>query len=68
MIPKDAFISPDEPMVYDSFREALISPYEPLKPREVEGGIAVDMDCTAEMAAESDAVHVPAEHAAVIRR
>ncbi len=48
MIPKDAFISPDEPMVYDPFREALISPDEPLKPREEEGGIAVGMDGSTE--------------------
>ena len=44
MIPKDAFISPDEPMVYDPFRDALISPDEPLKPREEERGIVVGMD------------------------
>jgi hypothetical protein len=46
MIPKDAFISPDEPMVHDPFRDALISPDEPLKPREEEGGIVVGMDGT----------------------
>ena len=44
MIPKDAFIFPDEPMVHDPFRDALISPDEPLEPRQDEGGIAVGMD------------------------
>ena len=44
MIPKDAFISPDEPMVRDPFRAALISPDEPLKPREEEGGVVVGMN------------------------
>ncbi len=48
MIPKDAFISPDEPMVYDPFRDALISPDEPLKPREEERGIVVGMDGSTE--------------------
>ena len=48
MIPKDAFISPDEPMVHDPFRDALISPDEPLKPREEEGGIVVGMDGSTE--------------------
>ncbi len=44
MIPKDAFIFPDEPMVHDPFRDALISPDEPLESRQDEGGIAVGMD------------------------
>ncbi len=44
MIPKDAFIFPDEPMVYDPFRDALISPDDPLEPRQDEAGIAVGMD------------------------
>ena len=44
MIPKEAFISPDEPMVYDPFRDALISPDEPLRPREEERGVVVGMD------------------------
>ena len=48
MIPKDAFISPDEPMVHDPFRDALISPDEPLKPREEEPGIVVGMDGSTE--------------------
>ncbi len=58
MIPKDAFISPDEPMVYDPFREALISPDEPLKPREEERGIVVGMDGSTEHEAASS-VGVP---------
>ena len=29
-IPEEAFISPDEPLVRDSFRDALISPDEPI--------------------------------------
>ena len=44
MIPKDAFILPDDPMVYDPFRDALISPDEPLEPREEEPGVVVGMD------------------------
>ena len=34
MIPEDAFISPDDPFVVDQFRYALISPEDPLTPRE----------------------------------
>jgi len=41
MIPEDAFISPDEPMIIDAFRDALISPEDPLTPREDESGIVV---------------------------
>ncbi len=44
MIPKDAFIFPDDPMVYDPFRDALISPDDPFEPREEERGIVVGMD------------------------
>ncbi len=44
MIPKDAFISPDEPMVRDPFRDALISPDDPLVPREEEPGVVVGMN------------------------
>ena len=43
-IPADAFIYPDEPLVLDKFRAALIHPDEPLTPREEEGGIVVGMD------------------------
>ena len=43
-IPADAFIYPDEPLVLDKFRFALIHPDEPLIPREEEGGIVVGMD------------------------
>ena len=43
-IPADAFIYPDEPLVLDKFRFALIHPDEPLMPREEEGGIVVGMD------------------------
>ena len=48
MIPKDAFISPDDPMVRDPFRDALISPDEPLEPRNEERGVVVGMDGSAE--------------------
>ena len=48
MIPKDAFIFPDEPMVYDPFRDALISPDEPLKRREDERGVVVGMNGSTE--------------------
>ena len=44
MIPKDAFILPDDPMVYDPFRDALISPDDPFEPREEERGVVVGMD------------------------
>ena len=44
MIPDDAFISPDEPMILDKFRDALISPEDPLTPREEERGTVVGMD------------------------
>ena len=48
MISEDAFISPDEPMVTDTFRDALISPEDPLTPREEESGIVVGMDGSSE--------------------
>lgn len=48
VIPEDAFISPDEPLVHDPFRDALIAPEEPLKPREEEGGVVVGMDGSTE--------------------
>ena len=44
MIPKDAFILPDDPMVYDPFRDALIFPDEPFEPRRDDGGVAVGMN------------------------
>ena len=45
-IPADAFIFPDDPLVLDKFRAALIHPDEPLTPREEEeeGGVVVGMD------------------------
>lgn len=55
MIPADAFISPDDPMIRDPFRDALISPEEPLKPREEEGGIVVGMDGSTEHEASASA-------------
>ena len=48
MIPKDAFILPDNPMVYDPFRDALISPDEPFEPRVEETGVVVGMDGSSE--------------------
>ena len=48
MIPEDAFISPDEPMITDGFRDALISPEDPLTPREEESGMVVGMDGSSE--------------------
>jgi len=48
MIPEDAFISPDEPMILDAFRDALISPEDPFTPREEESGIVVGMDGSTE--------------------
>ena len=48
MIPKDAFILPDDPMVYDPFRDALISPDDPLLPREEELGVVVGMNGSTE--------------------
>ena len=44
-IPADAFIYPDDPLVLDKFRTAVIHPDEPLTPREEEeGGVVVGMD------------------------
>ncbi len=43
-IPDDAFISPDDPLVRDSFRDALISPDDPIPAHEDEGGVVVGMD------------------------
>ena len=43
-IPAEAFIYPDEPLVLDKFRAALIHPDEPLPPREEEAGLGVGMD------------------------
>lgn len=48
MIPKDAFILPDDPMVYDPFRDALIFPDDPFEPRVEESGVVVGMDGSAE--------------------
>ena len=42
-VPADAFIYPDDPLVEDTFRAALIHPDEPFQPREVEAGIVVGM-------------------------
>ncbi len=50
-IPADAFIYPDEPLVLDKFRAALIHPDEPLTPRTEEGGIVVGMDGSAKQGA-----------------
>jgi hypothetical protein len=50
-IPAEAFIYPDEPLVLDKFRAALIHPDEPLTPREEERGIVVGMDGSTEHAA-----------------
>ena len=46
-IPEDAFISPDEPIVRDKFRDALISPDEPFESVDEEG-IVVGMDGSSE--------------------
>ena len=47
-IPADAFIYPDEPLVLDKFRAALMHPDEPFTPREEERGIVVGMDGSTE--------------------
>ena len=46
--PADAFIYPDEPLVLDKFRSALISPDDPFEPREEERGVVVGMDGSTE--------------------
>lgn len=46
-IPAGAFISPDEP-VRDAFRDALISPDDPIPRKEEQGGVVVGMDGSAE--------------------
>ena len=43
-IPADAFIYPDDPLVLDKFRAAIIHPDEPFTLREEERGIVVRMD------------------------
>ena len=48
VIPEEAFISPDEPMVPDEFRAAVIRPDDPLEPREEKGGVVVGMDRSTE--------------------
>jgi hypothetical protein len=47
-VPADAFIYPDEPLVLDKFRAALIHPDEPFAPREEERGVVVRMDGSTE--------------------
>lgn len=42
-IPAGAFISPDEP-VRDTFRDALISPDDPIPRKKEAGGVVVGMD------------------------
>ena len=64
-IPEEAFISPDEPLVRDSFRDALISPDEPIE--QDEGGVVVGMDGSAEHARVGFDVHLePDQMAAVL--
>ena len=62
-IPEEAFISPDEPLVRDSFRDALISPDEPM---EDEGGVVVGMDGSAQHEAMGFGVHLEPEQMAVV--
>lgn len=64
-IPDEAFISPDEPIVRDSFRDALISPDEPIEEEVV--GIVVGMDGSAEHEALGGGIHLdPDQMAAVL--
>lgn len=64
-IPEEAFISPDEPLVRDSFRDALISPDEPIE--RDEAGIVVGMDGSTEHATVGFDVHLePDQMAAVL--
>jgi hypothetical protein len=53
VVPSDAFISPDDPMVRDPFRAAMIFPDEPILRVEDEAGVVVGMDGLADHEVES---------------
>ena len=53
VVPNDAFISPDDPMVRDPFRAAMIFPDEPILRVEDEAGVVVGMDGLADHEVES---------------
>ena len=67
-VPNDAFISPDEPMVQDPFRAALIHPDEPFQRTEDETGVVVGMDGLAhhEVPSTGNAALEPEQVAAVL--
>ncbi len=67
-VPNDAFISPDDPMVRDPFRAAMIYPDEPILRAEEEAGVVVGMDGLAdhEVGSSNGAVLDPDQVAAVL--
>ena len=65
-IPDEAFISPDEPIVRDSFRDALISPDEPIDQDDQESGIVVGMDGLSEHEVGFSGVHLEPEQMATV--
>ena len=65
-VPEDAFISPDEPLVTDKFREAIIFPDDPLEPPQDEGGIVVGMDGSTEHEVASGSVLLDSDRVAAV--
>jgi len=65
-VPEDAFISPDEPLVTDKFREAIIRPDDPLQQPEDEGGIVVGMDGSPEHGVASTSILLDADQVAAV--
>ena len=63
-IPEEAFISPAEPLVRDSFRDALISPDEPIE--QDDGGVVMGMDGSAEHEAVGFGVHLEPDQMTVV--
>ena len=53
MIPEDAFISPDEPMITDAFRDALISPLGK-SDWTLRSRVAALMECTGSSGASNE--------------
>ena len=68
VVPNDAFILPDEPMVRDPFRAAIIYPDEPIRSGDDETGVAVGMDGLTEheVGSTGAAVLEPEQVAAVL--
>ena len=63
-VPDDAFISPDEPIVRDSFRDALISPDEPIELDD--DGVVVGMDGSPDHEPVGFGIHLEPSQMAVV--